>query len=70
MSTKAYDEALDFMPSRAVRGGGGGFGRLLVTLIEAFADGRRAEADYKRLVRRGMDPSEAVHRAFAGSDRK
>lgn len=64
MSTKAFDEALDFMPGTAARRGGS-FGGTITAILQALADGRRAEADYKRLVVRGVDPADAVHRAFS-----
>jgi hypothetical protein len=64
MSTKAYDEALDFMPGAASRRGGG-LGEKVFAVLQAFADGRRAQDDFKRLVARGIEPSEAVKQAFS-----
>ena len=42
MSTKAFDEALDFLPPARTRKGGG-FGQTIVSFITALADGRNAE---------------------------
>ena len=67
MSTKAFDQALDFLPeARAQRGPGRGK-FILTAVIEALSEARTAEAEYRRQVARGVEPSEAVEKAFAAS---
>lgn len=63
MSTKAFDEALDFLPPARTRKGGG-FGQTIVSFITALADGRNAEAEYNRQIARGVAPDQAIRRVF------
>lgn len=62
MTTKSYDDALDFMPETRTRGP-----RLLSTLkvlVEAFKEGREAEARYHELIARGVAHDEAARAVF------
>lgn len=64
MSTKAFDQALDFMPEanasktpQSARG-------FWASLFQALADGRSAEIEYRRQIARGVEPSRAIKSAF------
>lgn len=60
--SKSFNSALDFMPE--AKTGHGGFWNSLNLLLEAIADGRRAESDYRRLTASGVDPSTAAGIVF------
>lgn len=64
MSTNTFDTALDFLPESKA-GADQRHGKSLFTLIvEALSEGRAAEAEYRRQVGRGVDPSTAAKVAF------
>lgn len=50
-------------------GGGGNFREFLGELAGALGSAREAQAEYKRQVARGVEPSDAVRSAFAKLDR-
>ncbi len=64
MSTKIIESALDFMP-HAQTGRGGKFRTVLKLVVEAFNEGREAEATYRLEIARGTDPAKAAAKAFA-----
>lgn len=63
MSTKTYDDALDFLP-QGKTGNGGKFLSTLKLIAQALREGRNAEANYKREIARGTEPSKAAAKAF------
>lgn len=64
MSTKSFESALDFMPD--THSGKGGASRNVFKLIlEAFNEGREAEATYRREIARGTHPAKAAAKAFS-----
>jgi hypothetical protein len=67
MTTKSYDAALDFMPEAKAAKGNPRSVSLLRTLIEAFEEGRAAEADYRALVARGVPHAQAARRVLEAS---
>ncbi len=62
MSTKTYDQALDFMPT-ATTGGRGPLGTAR-QFFSAITEGFEAQARYQRNLSRGMGASEAAGKAF------
>jgi hypothetical protein len=62
MSTKTYDEALDFMPTSTT--GGRGPWATAKTIFSALREGLDARGRYQDNVARGMQPSEAAGKAF------
>lgn len=50
-------------------GGGGNLRSLVMELAGALGAARGAQAEYKRQVSRGVEPSDAVRSAFAKFDR-
>lgn len=64
MSTKTYDNALDFLPEVKTRNGGK-FRSTLKLIAQALREGRDAEANYKREIARGTEPSKAAAKVFA-----
>lgn len=64
MATKSFDAALDFLPeTKAVRKGPGLF-KVLKAVVEAFEEGRQAEARYRELVARGIRHEDAARKVF------
>lgn len=63
MTTSSYDSALDFMP--VARKSGPRRFSTLQTLVDAFREGREAEARYHGLVARGMSHDDAARVVFA-----
>ena len=67
MATKSFDTALDFLPeAKSVRNGAGAMGVMgvLKAVVEAFDEGRTAEARYHDLVARGVSHEAAARKVF------
>ncbi len=65
MATKSFDSALDFLPEQKARGEVGFFG-LVRAVLEAFEEGRVAEAKYRDLVAHGVSHEDAARKVFEG----
>lgn len=64
MSSKTFDQAIGYMPRAMRTGPGNEFRTVMSRILEAIADAREAEGEYKRQVSQGIEPSKAVKAAF------
>ncbi len=64
MTSKPYDNALDFLPEVKVSKGGPSVVSLFKTVAEAFNEARSAEALYHALIARGHSHEEAARKVF------
>jgi hypothetical protein len=63
MSTKTYDNALDFMPADAVAARPSFYARVK-EYVSAMHNGLEAWREYERLTAAGVAPDEAARRSF------
>ena len=64
MATKSFDAALDFLPEVKAAHKGPGLFSVLKTIVEAFGEGRYAEAKYRDLVAHGVSHEVAARKVF------